>query len=48
MASPTPYAERLVKTGRVWINTVKEENRAQVEQMILRNGYNLLQRWFNG
>jgi hypothetical protein len=48
MASPTPYAGYLVNIHRLWITTVKEENRAQVEQMLLRKGYNNLTRWFRG
>jgi hypothetical protein len=48
MASPTPYAEFLAKSGRVWITTVKEENRAQVEEILLRKGFNNLERWARG
>jgi hypothetical protein len=48
IASPTPYAQDLVESGRVWLRTVIEENREQVEEILLRKGYRSLLRIFRG
>lgn len=39
VALPTPYAERLAATGRIGPRAIVEQNRAQVEEILLRKGY---------
>jgi hypothetical protein len=48
LASPTPYASYLAASGRVWLRPVIEDNRDQVEEIMLRKGYSRLERLFLG
>ena len=48
VAMPTPYAEYLSARGRLGGRAVIEQNRSQVQEILLRKGYNSLTRWFGG
>jgi hypothetical protein len=48
VAQPTPYAERLSALGRLGTRAVVEETREQVLEIMLRKGFNNLERWARG
>jgi hypothetical protein len=39
LESPTPYAQKLVESGRSWIRPTIEENRKEIEDILLRKGF---------